>query len=249
MITTTGIEINNRVYRNLESQVAYNAQEIEKLKSAAGATSNLFTFSPSDWAYSTTSFKYTARKPINTPGPDFIPLLIQTNKPYFKESAPATLPSFFILTEDGTTYLELSKYAPAPDDTYTFTLIAIPSTTATPFTPIDITPYPPKSGLTYYDTVEFIKENWNVLSSTSYFNFTKYYELYEDTDGKGYIIHFIPATHQTAQYIAQYRLYTDMIVSDEEFYINSPNGNPNVDLVFNIYLEPTSTTTSYYQLY
>ena len=248
MITTAGITIDGKVYRNLESQVAYNAQQIELLKDAAGAEGailNKITVNRADWIYSTTSFKFEASKPLEAPE-KFIPILIQTNTPYFMQSPPSTLPYLYISVEDGVAYLKLARYAPAPEDTYQFTLIALPSTEDTPSSVIDLTPYPPKGGLEYYGTLEYPKENWFQSSGNIYFNYTKDWDLYDRTNGQGKIVHLIPATNTTAQWVAQYRLYTDMLLYDEEIYVYSVLGNPNVDLEFNVYLESTTASTTYY---
>ena len=255
MVTSSGITIDGKVYRNLESQVAYNAEMIEQLLAGGGgggsgtpsAAVNVIV-PPSMWTESSIGPFY---QECIIPYPSGITaanaIWCNPDDTYYK--IKVTYPVIFVgFTTEGLFFRIMSTTPPV--DTYIFNVIFIP-TLGTPIA-IDATNYVPEvtEGLTYFETIRFSVSSWREVTTgvrSTVWNDSAFADIYLNYSD-GYNIYLCPANAAAQEFINKYRIeISDPLLTESCTFIawNATSTPSSPTINFNVFVIPNTTSTSY----
>ena len=260
MVTSSGITIDGKVYRNLESQVAYNAEMIEQLLSQGGGGSGSGPASiavtaevtPSMWQTSPTLigyYKYTIPFPSGITFANAI--WCNPDRAYYK------IKQDFIITNviTGTQGLDISIYTMTPPvNTYVFDILFFPAAgdpLANVALAFDVTNYTvEKEGYSFFDTISFSVSSWREVSSgvrSTVWNDSTFADIYLNYSD-GYNIYLCPANATAQEFINKYRIsLSDPLLTSTCTFIawNAPSTPSSPTINFNVWTIPNGTGTSY----
>ena len=260
MVTSSGITIDGKVYRNLESQVAYNKEMIEQLLSQGGGGSGSGPASiavtaevtPSMWQTNpalTGYYNYTIPYPSGITAANAI--WCNPNRAYYKIKQDFFIANIII----GTQGLDISVYTTTPPaNTYTFDILFLPTTSdpaANVALAFDVTNYSvEKEGYTFFDTLRFSVSSWREVTTgvrSTVWNdgdFSNIYLNYSD----GYNIYLCPADATAQEFINKYRIeISNPLLTQSCTFIawNAPSTPSSPTINFNVFVIPNTTSTSY----